>query len=33
VSAITEGREPNASVHQVLSCYEVLDRLDRQLRA
>jgi 2-hydroxy-4-carboxymuconate semialdehyde hemiacetal dehydrogenase len=33
VSAITEGREPNASVHQVLGCYEVLDRLERQLRA
>jgi 2-hydroxy-4-carboxymuconate semialdehyde hemiacetal dehydrogenase len=32
VAAITEGREPNASVHQVLGCYEVLDRLDRQLR-
>jgi 2-hydroxy-4-carboxymuconate semialdehyde hemiacetal dehydrogenase len=33
VAAITEAREPNASVHQVLKCYEVLDRLDRQLRA
>jgi 2-hydroxy-4-carboxymuconate semialdehyde hemiacetal dehydrogenase len=33
VSAITEGREPNASVDQVLGCYEVLDRLDRQLQA
>jgi 2-hydroxy-4-carboxymuconate semialdehyde hemiacetal dehydrogenase len=32
VSAIVEGREPNASVHQVLGCYEVLDRLDQQLR-
>ncbi len=32
VSAILEGREPNASVDQVLGCYEVLDRLDRQLR-
>jgi 2-hydroxy-4-carboxymuconate semialdehyde hemiacetal dehydrogenase len=32
VSAIIEGREPNASVDQVLGCYEVLDRLDRQLR-
>jgi 2-hydroxy-4-carboxymuconate semialdehyde hemiacetal dehydrogenase len=31
VTAITEGREPNASVHQVLACYEVLDRLDRQI--
>ena len=33
VAAITEGREPNASVTQVLKCYEVLDRLDQQLRA
>jgi 2-hydroxy-4-carboxymuconate semialdehyde hemiacetal dehydrogenase len=33
VAAITEGRDPNASVDQVLGCYEVLDRLDRQLRA
>jgi 2-hydroxy-4-carboxymuconate semialdehyde hemiacetal dehydrogenase len=32
VSAIVEGREPNASVDQVLGCYEVLDRLERQLR-
>jgi 2-hydroxy-4-carboxymuconate semialdehyde hemiacetal dehydrogenase len=32
VAAITEGREPNASVDQVLKCYEVLDRLDRQIR-
>jgi 2-hydroxy-4-carboxymuconate semialdehyde hemiacetal dehydrogenase len=32
VAAILEGREPNASVEQVLGCYEVLDRLDRQLR-
>jgi 2-hydroxy-4-carboxymuconate semialdehyde hemiacetal dehydrogenase len=32
VSAINEGRDPNASVDQVLGCYEVLDRLDRQLR-
>ena len=31
VAAINEGREPNASVHQVLGCYEVLDRLDRQI--
>jgi len=30
-SAITEGREPNASVAQVLPCYEVLQRLERQL--
>ena len=32
VAAIREGREPNASVDQVLACYEVLDRLDRQIR-
>ena len=32
IAAIREGREPNASVHQVMPCYEVLDRLDRQLR-
>jgi 2-hydroxy-4-carboxymuconate semialdehyde hemiacetal dehydrogenase len=30
-AAIREGRDPNASVAQVLPCYEVLDRLDRQL--
>lgn len=33
VAAIREGREPNASVGQVLPCYEVLDRLERQLAA
>jgi 2-hydroxy-4-carboxymuconate semialdehyde hemiacetal dehydrogenase len=27
-SAIAEGREPNASVAQVLACYEVMGRLD-----
>ena len=32
-AAIREGREPNASVRQVLPCYEVLDRLERQLGA
>ena len=32
IAAIDEGREPNASVHQVLPCYEVLDRLDQQIR-
>jgi 2-hydroxy-4-carboxymuconate semialdehyde hemiacetal dehydrogenase len=32
VAAIREGREPNASVSQVLPCYEVLDALERQLR-
>jgi 2-hydroxy-4-carboxymuconate semialdehyde hemiacetal dehydrogenase len=29
--AIRDGREPNASVHQVLGCYEVLGRLEQQL--
>ena len=30
-AAIREGREPNASVAQVLPCYQVLDRLERQM--
>ena len=30
-SAIAEGREPNASVRQVLPCYEVLHELEQQL--
>ena len=30
-AAIGEGREPNASVAQVLPCYAVLDQLERQL--
>lgn len=30
-AAIREGREPNASVRQVLPCYRTLDELDRQL--
>jgi len=30
-TAIREGRDPNASVAQVLPCYEVLDRLAHQL--
>jgi 2-hydroxy-4-carboxymuconate semialdehyde hemiacetal dehydrogenase len=30
-SAIAEGREPNASVAQVLACYEVLGKLEQQL--
>ena len=30
-AAIREGREPNASVAQVMPCYEVLHQLDRQL--
>jgi 2-hydroxy-4-carboxymuconate semialdehyde hemiacetal dehydrogenase len=33
VTAIREGREPNASVAQVLPCYRVLDQLERQLGA
>ncbi|WP_067065067.1 Gfo/Idh/MocA family oxidoreductase [Roseateles chitosanitabidus] len=33
VAAIREGREPQASVAQVLPCYEVLDGLERQLIA
>ncbi|GAB3650145.1 Gfo/Idh/MocA family oxidoreductase [Ramlibacter alkalitolerans] len=32
IAAIREKREPNASVAQVLPCYEVLDRLERQLK-
>lgn len=31
VAAIREGRGPNASVAQVLPCYEVLDQLEKQL--
>jgi 2-hydroxy-4-carboxymuconate semialdehyde hemiacetal dehydrogenase len=31
VAAIRERREPNASVAKVLPCYEVLDRLEKQL--
>ncbi len=31
VSAIQEGRQPNASVASVLPCYEVLDQLAKQL--
>ena len=30
-AAISEGREPNASVAQVLPCYEVLHQLEKQL--
>lgn len=33
VAAIRERREPNASVAQVLPCYEVLHRLEQQLSA
>ena len=32
-AAIREGREPNASVAQVMPCYKVLDQLERQLAA
>ncbi len=32
-AAIREGREPNASVAQVLPCYEVLHQLEQQLNA
>ena len=32
-AAINDGREPNASVAQVLPCYEVLHRLELQLAA
>ncbi len=32
-AAIREGREPNASVAQVLPCYRTLGQLDRQLAA
>ncbi|MFT4265841.1 MAG: Gfo/Idh/MocA family oxidoreductase [Xenophilus sp.] len=32
-AAIREGREPNSSIAQVLPCYQVLDRLERQLSA
>lgn len=31
VAAIHEGREPNASVAQVMPCYRVLDALEKQL--
>jgi 2-hydroxy-4-carboxymuconate semialdehyde hemiacetal dehydrogenase len=30
-AAIREGREPNASVTQVLPCYQVLHQLEQQL--
>ena len=33
VAAIREGREPNASVAQVMPCYRVLDQLEKQLAA
>jgi 2-hydroxy-4-carboxymuconate semialdehyde hemiacetal dehydrogenase len=31
ISAIREGREPNSSVHQVMSCYRALHDLEQQL--
>lgn len=31
-ASIREKREPNASVHQVLSCYKTLDKLENELR-
>jgi 2-hydroxy-4-carboxymuconate semialdehyde hemiacetal dehydrogenase len=31
VAAIREGREPNASVAQVMQCYRVLDSIEKQL--
>jgi 2-hydroxy-4-carboxymuconate semialdehyde hemiacetal dehydrogenase len=31
IASIREGREPNASVHQVLDCYRVLGELDASL--
>ena len=33
VAAIEEGRQPNASVHQVLNCYKVLGELELQLNS
>ncbi len=30
IAAITDGRQPNASVADVLGCYEVLDQLEQQ---
>jgi 2-hydroxy-4-carboxymuconate semialdehyde hemiacetal dehydrogenase len=32
VAAVREGREPNASVGEVLPCYRTIDGLERQLR-
>jgi 2-hydroxy-4-carboxymuconate semialdehyde hemiacetal dehydrogenase len=32
-AAIKEGREPNSSVGKVFACYQVLDKLERQLNA
>jgi 2-hydroxy-4-carboxymuconate semialdehyde hemiacetal dehydrogenase len=33
IAAIREGREPNASVAQVMPCYRILDQLEKQLEA
>ncbi|WP_077033766.1 Gfo/Idh/MocA family oxidoreductase [Pelomonas sp. KK5] len=33
IAAIREGREPNASVAQVLPCYQVLHKLEQQLKS
>ncbi len=33
IAAIREKREPNASVGKVLSCYNVLSRLEQSLKA
>ena len=33
IAAIREGREPNASIANVLPCYRVLHRLEQQLKA
>ena len=32
IAAIRQGREPNASVQQVISCYRVLGALENQLK-
>ncbi|MEO7160254.1 MAG: oxidoreductase, partial [Polaromonas sp.] len=32
-AAIREGREPNSSVGKVFACYQVLDKLEKQLNA
>ncbi|WP_428120416.1 Gfo/Idh/MocA family oxidoreductase [Candidatus Poriferisodalis sp.] len=33
IAAITDGRQPNSSVDDVLGCYEVLDQIEQQLEA
>jgi 2-hydroxy-4-carboxymuconate semialdehyde hemiacetal dehydrogenase len=32
-AAIREGRQPNASVQQVLPCYQIMHQLEQQLQA